>query len=318
MPISGPASYPAVIQQFTAHWEQANTALGVDNVVLADGSTVDTLESKGEDLVEKRAEMQAAINEREIARGDVDIKKAAALERLVQFNDKIRAFFPDSKWLNALPAAPALASAQGVFMDPMDDASNLWSRINADPGTATPVTLLGGYDQATFATDLTALQAAYSVLNRADQDLKVARSERNELQDEIYAMLKSYRLALPTFFAKDSPIVESLPRLTPLPGHTPDAVTLTGEWDAAANAASLSWTESTEATLAQYEVRMSPGSNYSTEDESVIANITPGNPLSFATTSGLESPGLTAGFKVYVILTTGNEKGSDAVIITRP
>jgi len=32
----------------------------------------------------------------------------------------------------------------------------------------------------------------------------------------------------------------------------------------------------------------------------------------------LTTPGLTAGFKVYVALNTGNERGSDSVYVTRP
>lgn len=40
----------------------------------------------------------------------------------------------------------------------MDDVANLWEQINADPGTATPVTLLGGYTRAMFVVDVTALK----------------------------------------------------------------------------------------------------------------------------------------------------------------
>ncbi len=127
------------------------------------------------------------------------------------------------------------------------------------------MTLLGGYDQSTFAADITALRSAYAAMDSAGTGLTLARGQRNELQDEIYAILKSYRLALPTFFAKDSPLVTTLPRLTPLPGHTPDPVTLSGDRDAATEMANLTWTESDDADLDRCEIRMSPGPTYSTK-----------------------------------------------------
>ena len=43
-----------------------------------------------------------------------------------------------------------------------------------------------------------------------------------------------------------------------------------------------------------------------------------GGPRELFTPFALGAPGLTAGFKVYVILTTGNERGSDAKFVTRP
>ena len=42
------------------------------------------------------------------------------------------------------------------------------------------------------------------------------------------------------------------------------------------------------------------------------------HPTSLATTVGLENPGDVASFKVFVLLTTGNEAGSNTVTITRP
>ena len=43
-----------------------------------------------------------------------------------------------------------------------------------------------------------------------------------------------------------------------------------------------------------------------------------GGSREFLTDFSLTAPGLTAGFKVYVILDTGNERGSEAVFLTRP
>lgn len=318
MPITGPSSYPATVDEFVAHWTQANAELGLDDVVLPNGTTLASFTSLGQSLLGKRDQVQSALNGREIARGDVNVKKTALNERLVQFNEKIRAFFPGSKWLEALPAVPAFSVAQSRFIDPLADAKDLWARITADPGTTTPITLLGGYGEETFESDLEDLQDAYSVLNQADTGLTVTRAERNELQSQLYEIMKSYRLVLPTFFAKDSPLVTTLPRLTPLPGHTPDPVTVSGAWDPGTVMANLTWTASNDADLARYEIRMSPGPTYSTEDDSVVGTVEAAGPLEFSTNAGLTAPGLTASFRVYVILTTGNEKGSNDLPVTRP
>lgn len=318
MPISGPSSYVPTADEFIQHWTLADSTLGVGNeIVLPDGTDQAGLTTQKDALVSKRADVQAKLNDKEVARGDLEVKKAALLGRLVQFNDKIRAFFAGSKWVNALPAAPGGAEAQSRITDPLDDVSSLWQQINADPDTPAPVTLLGGYDQATLVTDLAALKTAYSTLNSAETTLKVTREERNDLQDGLYAVLKSYRAVLPTFFAKGDALVESLPRLTPAPGSTPDAVVLSGQWDDVNTFAQLNWTASSDPNLTSYDIRMSPGPTYSTSDETVVDSVIPGT-LGYTTLEGLELPGSTAGYKVYVVTSTGNEKGSNAVIISRP
>ena len=319
MPITGPSSYVPVTEEFEQHWLTADTTLGAGNeIVFPDGINQAALTAKKDELVAKRADVEGRLNNKEVARGDLDLKKAALLQRLVQFNDKVRAFYPNSKWLPALPKTPGPAEAQGKITTPLDDCNNLWQQINADPGTAAPLTLLGGYGQATLDTDLAALKTAYTALNSSETTLKVTRQERNQLQDAIYAILKSYRQVLPTFFPKDSALVASLPRLSPIPGSTPDAVTASGTWDAATQQARISWTASTESNLADYQVRFSSGPVYSTEDESVVATVPGGGSLETLTNAGLASAGTTASFRVYVRLTTGNEKGSNTVVVTNP
>ncbi len=56
---------------------------------------------------------------------------------------------------------------------------------------------------------------------------------------------------------------------------------------------------------------------YDTTTEQVVDTLPPGT-LALSTNEGLGSPGPSMGFKVYVELTTGNEKGSNTVTINRP
>ena len=70
--------------------------------------------------------------------------------------------------------------------------------------------------------------------------------------------------------------------------------------------------------ISQIEIRFCAGPNYSTDVEQVIGNITPDALREFFTDTGLGAPGNVASFRVYVITDTGNEKGSNTLVVTRP
>ncbi len=89
-------------------------------------------------------------------------------------------------------------------------------------------------------------------------------------------------------------------------------------WDTIQQQAKITWSESTDPNLERDEIRFCPGPDYSTDDESVIGSVLSGEPREFFTAAGLAASGNVASFKVYVITTTGNEKGSNPVTITRP
>jgi len=81
--------------------------------------------------------------------------------------------------------------------------------------------------------------------------------------------------------------------------------------------ADLSWTASTDPDLESYSVRRSGATPYDTSTEQVVDTLPPGT-LALSTNAGLAAEGATMGFKVYVVLTTANEKGSNTVTINRP
>ena len=319
MPISGPASYVATTEAFLTHWLASDTSLGAGNEIVVSGAVARAgLQTLLNNLGTKRTEVQSDLIDEEIAREVVELQKAALLLRINQFNERIRGAFSGSKWVRALSLVPTISEAQSKFTDPLEQAAALWLKINADPATPAPVTLQGGFTQAMFVTAITALKTAYTALNAAGMNAKISLEERNDLQDSIYAVLKDYRSAMPTHFTKGHALIESLPDLTPAPGSTPDAVTLNGSWIVLSLMAKLLWTLSNHANLLRYEIRFCAGPNYSSDNESVLGSVLPGDLLEFLTDAGLTAPGNVASFKVYVITTTGNEKGSNTVTITRP
>jgi hypothetical protein len=319
MAITGSTSFVPVTEEFLGHWTMVDTALGAGNeIVLPGGVNRAALQTKLNALVAKQADVQAKLNAEEVARGDVELKRQSLLLRTNQFNDKIRAMFPGSKWVRALPNVPTINEAQSKFVQPLDDIGNLWGLINADPATPAAVSLLGVYLVAAFLADVASLKAGSTTLNIARSNTKIAIEERNDLQDAIYEILKNYRYLMPTFFAADHALVASLPRLTPEPGSTPAAVTINASWDVPQLKAKITWSASTAADLFQYEIRFCAGPVYNTDVETVIGNVAPSAPREFFTDAGLAAVGNIASFKVYVITTTSNEKGSNDVAVTRP
>lgn len=320
MPISGPASYLSTTDQFLGHWESADLTLGVGNELkLKDGSGRAVLVTKKDALVAKRAAVQAKLNQQEVARGDIDVRQAALLVRINQFNDKVRFLFGGTKWERALANVPTLGDGQGKFTEPLDDAAALWLMINDDPAIP-DIVLLGAYTQAMFVAEVAAINAGYTTYTTAGKKVDVAIEERNDVQDEIYEMLKQYRQAVPTYFAKGNAILDSLPDLTPPPGSTPQAVTANSSWDAALAKAKLTNTVSNDPNLLEYEWRYCLGPTYSTDLEAIVpgGSIPAGGVLEFFTDIGLTTPGAVVTFRVYVKTTTGNEKGSNTVTVVRP
>ena len=316
MPISGPSSYLPTTDEFLTHWASANAALGAGGPIeLLAGVTAASLLVQRTQLQTARAELEALRNGREEARFLVDAAKAALLNRLNQFNLKIRSLAPGSKWEAMLPKAYTVSEGMGRVVPPLDDVQDLWQRYEVEE---VPVTLMGGYTLTTFTNDLIALKAAFTTLASAENALGIKRGQRTEIENRIYPILKAYRQRIPAEFPEGNAILATLPRLTPLPGSTPDPVVANGTYNPATLTADLNWTASTNPDLASYEVRGVAGPDYDTEDETPLATILPGAPRTLTTNFALGTPGNAATYKVYVTLTTGNERGSNPVTVQRP
>lgn len=321
MPISTIGSYVPTINGFVTHWSAANLALGAGGPLVLPGSVaIVDLTDLGDALQAFAFSIAGKLNDVEIARQSMELSKIALLSRLGEFNRKVRGFLGHTAFVTALPMVPGSTAGSGTILGAVDDMATLWAKINAAtiPGFTGPLLLLSGYALATFSTDLTGLKTAYATLAAADQEVTLERERRNVAQVKAYSALVDYRKAVLGTFDPLDALVASLPKLTPDPGSTPAAVTATAVWEVATQQAKITFTASTDPNLDHYELRMSPGPTYSTENETVIASLSPADPREFFTDAGLMSSGDVASFKVYVVTTTGNEAGSNAVTVTRP
>jgi len=317
MAISGPASFVGTTDEFITHWGVADTALGAGNeIALRNGATLAVLTAKKNALVVKRTLLEDKLTILEVSRGDIQIQKETLLELFNKFTDRVRSLYSGTKWERALPTAPGVGEGLGNFTEPLDRAASLWKLINDDPALADIVIL--GVTQAQLVTKNADLKAAFTARTAAATIADVTRGERNDIQDEIYAILLDYRQGLPTYFATGHAMIDTLPRLTPEPGSTPEAVTVTVVIDPVTGQVRISHSKSTAADFAEYEYHMTRGPVWSDDDDVVIGNVTDINTLEFVTDKGTETPGVTAGYAAVVRTATGNEKRSEPVFVTRP
>lgn len=322
MPISSIASYLSTTQEFITHWTAVNADLGPGGpLVLPVGYNVASLTTDRTNLQTKITAIETADNAVQIAAGSRDIKKGPLRERLRQFRTTVQSLLKGSDFIYALPNIPKYNLGEGPFMKALDDASNLWTRINAaappPPGVTLPLTLVGGYTLASFNTEVAAIRAAYGTWNDAVQGALIARQQRNVLLPPLKARLIQYRLAVQGRYAAGSPLILSLPAVSPPPGSTPDPVVLSGVWNPTSQEADLSWTPSAHPTLKHYVVRACDPPRYRAADEVAVATILP-PATTFSTAFGLGLSGAVKFFKVYVVTDDDNEKGSNSVKIIRP
>lgn len=319
VPFTNLDSIIPTINEFIAHWTQVNAALGANPLTLPGPYTLAQLTTDRDNLQNLITAVTTADNSRQVAAGDRDIRRAALRERMRQFRATVNGRLAGSVYVTALPRMPTTNASQQAFLRVLDDISNLWTRINAAPpaGFTGPLTLTGGYTLATFNADITALRNAFSAVITAETAATFARRQRDAALAPVRTRLVQYRAAVTGAFTSGHPLIASLPALTPPAGATPDPVTLSGVWDATQQRAVLTWEPSTAPDLAHYSVRYHPGPRYRASEEQTITQVPPGT-HTFVTNFGLVASGSVSWFKVYVVLSTGNERGSNAVKVIRP
>lgn len=326
MPISGNASYLDTIDAVLAHWSQTNARLAPkffvarveEKNISADRAKLVGIRTA---LENQQRVVQSRLTDEQIAGGIVLEQKTALLGKLNLFLAKMDGFYGNTRFVPARPYAPSISDGRDAFTSPLGDAMTLWEKMNGGPAPASvtlPLVLADGTDQGAFASAISTLGFAYSDERTKGQDLTLARGDRNTFQDEAYEIMKAYREGLPGSDAAKFPVlIETMPRLTPLPGHTPTAVSASAVYQAP-DGTKIVYGASTDSMLARYQLRGNVGPEFNNDDAIVIATNAPGAPREFVTDFGLTQPGAKISLKVFVILSTGNEAGSAPMFVERP
>jgi hypothetical protein len=297
MPISSIASYVGTADEVIPHWTDVNVdrlaKLKVAGGYDLPGFTVD------------RDALQAALtgiigleNSRELAADDRDAQKKNLRTRLDQFRSALRLHLAKTAYYRVIPKMPHESSAESKFMSPFDDMADLWGRIDADAGIAgftPPLLLTGGYTLAGFIADIATMRAYFRAVDDAENDLEIARKQRDMMLDPLKERMQQYRAAIELEYGPGHPFYQSLPSLTPAPGSTPDGVIASGIWDDITAEAQITWQPSTNPNLDQYSIRMTPGATYDTENNTVLATVA-ASEVKYRTMEGLLNSGDTASY----------------------
>jgi hypothetical protein len=320
MPISGIGSYAPTMQEFINHWTAVNATLGATPLTLRGTYTLAMFTTDRTSIITAVNNTISATNTAQITAGALEAQKANLLLRAIQFRKWVEGYLPGSPYEQALPVAPKIGAAESKFLDPLQDILNLWGTINGDAaitGVPLPITLSGGYVVATFTTDLNNLRGAFVAAKNASEQATLVRRQRDVLLKPAEQRIKQYRDVIQARYLPTDPFVQSLPALSPAPGSTPDPVQVSGGWNSTAQEVQLQWQPSPNPKLAAYEVRGCIGSVYKAENAFVIANIKEGT-TAWSGIEGVEFPSAKCVYRVYVLLTTGNERGSNDVAVIRP
>lgn len=319
------------MDEFIAHWTQCNVYLGAQPLVVVVAPepasapapppvTLAAFSLLRTGLLANQQAVQAALNGVQIARSTLAVTKNRLLTILELFRGTMAAFYQGTVYADARPGLPQPGDGQDRFCQPMMDAVSLWQRMNAGPpvpGVTLPLVLPDGQNVDGMRTALATLQAQYAAERTAVQEVTLARAVRNQSQDAIYKVLKAYRQTVPPRLVLHPVMVETMPRLAPLPGHTPQPVQASAVL-VPPDESKVVYEASAEPTLAHYVLEGCNGEEFHEEDAVVVATHAPGEPREFLVRFGLTQPGTAAAFKVFVVLTTGNRAGSAAVVVRRP
>jgi hypothetical protein len=319
MAISSIASYLATMDQFVDHWTAVNASVSPAVLTLQGGYLLADFAADRAAIDTAITNVETADNGRQLASADRDLKKGSARSRLGQYRATVTGVLAGTPYVNTLPLLPPFKNPAGPQLKALDDMANGWDRINTDTiaGFTPPLLLAGAYALAGFTTELAALRAAFIAATNGEDDSRQARALRNALLAPAKARMVQYRSAVKGILPAGDPLLNTIPAVTPPPGSTPAAVNASGVWNAGTSMADLSWTASANTNLDHYSVRTAPGPTYKAADESVVAEV-PAGTLTYSTNEGLVVSGATALFRVYVVLTTLNERGSNTVGVTRP
>ena len=310
---------------FSEHWLIGNSLLGAPmhvKIGLADKSEVTQAIFDGwrTTLQNQQNAVQTALTAAQIARGNVNVMKTELLVKFGLFTTLLDGYFKGTGCYEARPYAPTFNDGKENFLRPLGAMMNLWAEINADSapaGVTLPLVLGDSTNQGAFASALSALIFGFWVMEKKELALAVTRGKRNVTQAKAYETMRQYREVATAKYKLHPEMVESLPRLTPLPGHTPARVNSSAVFEAP-NQSKAIYDASTDAMISHYELRATAGGSYNDEDAVLVATNEPGAAREFVTPFGLTQPGAKVAFKLYVVLTSGNEAGSAEMVVERP
>ncbi len=334
MALANNSSYIPTCNDFLAHWTLVDAALAPSAFVLPaePGVIPGSFNRSGlvalrTTLLDNLQTVQDKLNDVEIASGRIRLLKEKLYRRLNLFLEVLDGYYASTEYISARPDAPGITAGEERFCAPLRDMRSLWAKLNAAPapaGITLPIVLQAGTTEmpepvtlADFGTMLDLLTQRYMEHGDASQELTVARARRDKTMKFIRAVLISYRSAVIYKIAGNQPLIDTIPRVTPEPGHTPEPVQVSATF-VAPNKAVGEYTESAEAQFKDYQIVAAIGAEATLDDAILLETRTDRTPAPFETTFGLADPGSAISIWVVVRIEDGNERASDKVVVQHP
>ncbi len=208
---------PWALVQLLSHWKNLDGKLAPGQIVLTGdyGRTemVRDLESLNQ-LSESIAEMgrRHKLHTDELVRQRKDLKEA-----LRYFVFSVKGLLMGTAYVAQLPRMPDLLAHEQPFMRPMEQAANLWGKINREPpaGFAAPLILANGLTQARFKEKLGHTREAFAKRAAAVADEREIRRRRERLAALLRDRAIQYHRVVNGSFPAAEEEVRELPRLWP-------------------------------------------------------------------------------------------------------
>ena len=309
---------------FEANWTLANEetqAAQSKDFVLNDGTT-------RADFVIMTGELSALITQVQTDDANLTLLMArrdglrtSTRKMMENWRKKADSDVGDSPYGANLPTLPGATEALASFLKTLRVANDRWIQINGAGSEVphfTPPMIVKGVTQEEFAAAIDALETTSRELETAENALPGERARRDNKADAVYGVETAYRKKVLADFEEGSPVVETLPTLQPAShGYTPEAVVLSGVYNAQSGQGDLSWTASSDANLSHYDVRISVGPKYQSGNSILLAQLAPGT-QNYAIPAQYLQPGATICAVVAVVLDDDHTKASDVAVLAVP
>lgn len=224
MPITSIGSYITTAGNFTAHWPDVNddrVANSLTELLLTGGYSLTNFIADRDGLSDAIDAVIGLENANVLASGDRKALKLNLLDRLRQFRAAMILHFKGSPHADAAPRVPRSTASETKILRALIDMADLWTRLNASGGIAgftPPLLLRAGYTLAGFIADIAALRVAYRDVDDAENDLEMARRQRDALLDPLRQRMLQYRAAILLEYGEGHPFTQSLPDVSPSSG----------------------------------------------------------------------------------------------------
>lgn len=321
MPIKSLGSRLPTIEEFLEHWKKVNKAMGGSEFTLVGPYSVSHLQSDRDRI----ASLSAAVDDLETvlegSRRDRDLVRESIRSRILQFNNAVRGQFDETPYVDDLRLPPAFKASPEVWSSSIKSVLALWTKIDrnrpAVAGFAPPMKLSDGYLAQSLEADFKKLEAALAAVESIEKETRHARESRDAVFGPVYKKLKQYRLVVKSVLPPESPLLETVPTLTPSVATAEKPFVLRGRWNPTNTRAELSWTFPLSAGTGTFEIRLSKDKGGTSTGDQVLATLD-SKSRTFSTPVGLESEGSTAYFRAFWIPKNGHKRRSNTVKVTRP